>query len=518
MPSHRDERAIHNLAKRRAGYLKKNPGKMLGHDRYWSSLVVGCVLEHGEHLRLTDPDGAWEQLRWLPQTIERVPVGRGSEHYKSVAERTGDEIRALALLGEVAGLAGRYLDAEGAFNEARRRLISPAPLAVRIAADYHQRLGAYVLRQGRAGAARDLFDRALDQVGEPGAELLLLAGCSRESDGSAWLAESLRVNPVQGARGVNRRLAAQACTLLARDLYAHARCHRMSLCSKVLDQLAAMSRRVRGALGAFPGFLLWIEGLATWGTGLSRLAERRLSRAHQTLLKVGDVRAAAWIGVDLAELMTLEDQAEQAEALLGRTSALVDEHFRDAAVVEALGRALTLAPDAFQAARDLMVRRLPLDGLSAYPLGLPPSPSGPDSVAEAPKALPSPAPIHRWIRSRPLALVIRSLEGGPGSFVVGVREELLTQLITGYAKMPHVWIIDGTGGFTVSATAKQIELMGSIRRQEGRVNVAVRLVSDPEREVIHAVSFDLEDNAALFTLQADVGHRIMDRLIRPFVG
>ncbi len=323
----------------------------------------------GEWLRFEDPDAAWELIRRLPEAVDRVPVGRGVDDYGSVEERSGDRIRALALVGETSGLALLEHRAEQAFEQARVELTRER-VSRRVAAEYHQRLAAFVLRQGRRQEAARLADRAVELgVDRPSAEALFLAGAARGEDGLSILAESLGAHRLSRRNRVQQRLVRQAFALLIRELGEPARRRRVGLCSGVFQVFSRVDPKLSRSHRVAVAYRPWVEGLAAWGACWNAIAEQRLRRACEVLARRGDRRAEALARMDLVDFLVAEGDpgaADEARRLKEQLGAL-----GNAGKTGALERLDFEGPTSMSRSR--MSRLLfdeSADPLSVYPSGL----------------------------------------------------------------------------------------------------------------------------------------------------
>ena len=356
-------------AERRVGYLRKAPHRILTHERYWSRWVMRRLLAVGEWLRFEDLDAAWELIRRLPQAVGRVRVGEGADDYGSAEEQSGDRIRALSLVGETSGLALLERRAEHAFEQARAEL-TRTRVSRQVAADYHQRLAAFVLRQGRKEEAARLADRAVELgASRPAAEALFLAGAARREDGLSILVESLGAHRLSRRNRVQRRLVRQAFALLIRDLGEPARRRRVGLCSGVFQGFSRVDPKLSRSHPMAVAYRPWVEGLAAWGACWNAIAEQRLRRACGVLARRGDRRAEALARMDWVDFLVAEGDpkaADEARLLKEQLGEL-----EDAGKTGALKRLDLEGPTS--TSRSRMSRLLfdeSADPLSVYPLGL----------------------------------------------------------------------------------------------------------------------------------------------------
>ncbi|MEM1177322.1 MAG: hypothetical protein AAGM22_03185 [Acidobacteriota bacterium] len=337
------------IARRRIRYISPlNAGKVLAHRRYWTLPFLKLYLEACDEKIFEDPEEGYLLCQHAPELARRIEVHGNTETGESTAWSYGDpaekrswRVRALAVWGSSCRAYGEFTQAEAAYRLATEL----AGEGVDAESFGELRLRAAVLAFARYddGAAQ-LLDLAIDDF---------TASACRARLADAWVVRgALRIRDmdprglVDSARALE--LADTASTRGRRTMVGAL--HNMAIAatrgtSSIESQEVAhrLLQTVKRRLANKPRSLtkmriFWVEGLLLAKMGITRLAEKRLTRVRDGLEQLGAPLAFVLASLDLAAILASDGGVDAARALASDTALRAREMASDPAFLRVIDR------------------------------------------------------------------------------------------------------------------------------------------------------------------------------------
>ena len=271
---------LYTKARRRlASITPDNAEKIVGHCRYWSRPFLELFLQRCEHSRFKDPMAAWSMVRHGAELVMLIRIGDEPGELWSKAEQASWLVRALALEGEISGLAGFRTQMEAAFAKAVDAA-KDRELQVLAGAELLRRQAVVCMRTGHHGEGRLKIGKSIELYRKlepcPGlGEALLIYGLLGGPGSVVGLAEALCY--VRPDRFEGMIFDAALWTLMKRLDEESTGRENQAMLGWLYCARQKWFRSRRKALRKM--VVIWAEGRVLARLGLLRLTQARLSKA-----------------------------------------------------------------------------------------------------------------------------------------------------------------------------------------------------------------------------------------------
>lgn len=325
-------------AKRLLREVRGRTSLLLERPKYWDLTVLRLFLDHCDAVLFDDPKAGFKLAEVAPRLARLIPerspaawqlcaTASEKQHHRELL------VRSYAILGGGHRAAGRFQQAENAYDEACR-ICDSHPVSSTARANLYKRFGRLRSAQKRSSEALDLIEFAIEVYREQDqtyfADALLMKGyvlveAGRSAEAIPFFSKALSL--------IKPKLSA---SLRVKNTF-HSAVHNLATaiadgCCSANDITIALSYVAqakkffaRKASCINKHKLAWVEGRLVAKLGSTRLAERRFRGALKQFLKLGAPVEAALVGLDLALIYHQHQEWQELEAL----STEIYTRFRD---------------------------------------------------------------------------------------------------------------------------------------------------------------------------------------------